>query len=172
MRTIAAVVKIVANSRLNPNLRITSITSLATPPAPAGVKAMLYGLIKPESVWARARGTSKPAQPKATAQPTNSTRLAPNPRLMPKARACLAPNVATGESELRLAEDQMAERVGDVVVIVAAGVPARRRLDQDHDLLQVVVGDLFLGPGDLQEPLPGGVVGGMGGLQPQLGEPV
>ena len=56
MRTIAAVVKIVANSRPNPNLRITSITSLATPPAPAGVKAMLYGLIKPESVWARARG--------------------------------------------------------------------------------------------------------------------
>ena len=40
-------VKIVANSRLTPNLRISSITSLATQPAPVGVKAMLYDLIKP-----------------------------------------------------------------------------------------------------------------------------
>lgn len=39
--TIATVDKNTASSRLKPNLRITLFTSLATQPAPAGVKAML-----------------------------------------------------------------------------------------------------------------------------------
>lgn len=45
--TIATVDKNTASSRLKPNLRITLFTSLATQPAPAGVKAMLYDSIKP-----------------------------------------------------------------------------------------------------------------------------
>src|SRR5215510_6669067 len=35
------------------------ITSLATPPAPAGVKAMLYGFIKPELVFRQATENSR-----------------------------------------------------------------------------------------------------------------
>src|SRR5207244_11851674 len=71
-----------------------------------------------------------------------------------------------------LGEDQIAKRVGDVVVVVPACGNVGRRLDQGQDLVQVVVSDLFLGPRDLLEPLPGGVVGGVTRLQPQLGEPV
>src|SRR5439155_26844160 len=71
-----------------------------------------------------------------------------------------------------LAEDQIAKRVGHVVVVVPARGTVGRRLDQGQDLVQVVVSDLFLGPRDLLEPLPGGVVGDVTRLQPQLGEPV
>ena len=70
-----------------------------------------------------------------------------------------------------LAEDQVAERVGDVIVVAASGT-VRRGLDRGQDLVQVVVGDLFLGAGHLLEPLPGHIVGGVGRLQPELRQPV
>lgn len=75
------------------NFRITLFTSLATPPASAGVKAMLYSFIKPEFVWAR-----------------GSDDLARCP-----GKPCLT-------------EDQVLERVRDVVVVPACR-GTRLRLD-------------------------------------------